>query len=127
MKFPTANEIGEVRGDLRSARECYMASIGVARGAETQQGKWKENSPKGETFGHKKDSEWEREEKPPPAISFLLEGSGDLKMTKPVDKLDEVPLKEDYPDCCIKISTEFKDPLRGQILALLWQYADVIA
>ena len=60
MKFSTANGVGEMRGDLRSARECYMASIDVARGTETPQGKRKENSLKGETSGLKKDSEGEK-------------------------------------------------------------------
>ena len=32
LKFPTATGVGEVRGDLRSARECYMASINTVRG-----------------------------------------------------------------------------------------------
>ncbi|XP_052172249.1 uncharacterized protein LOC127788175 [Diospyros lotus] len=76
MKFSTINGVGEVRGDLRSAWECYRASISVTRGAETPQGKRKKNSPKGETSGYKKDLEGKRDERPPPAISFLLEGSG---------------------------------------------------
>ncbi|XP_052181892.1 uncharacterized protein LOC127794686 [Diospyros lotus] len=32
LKFPTAAGVGEVRGDLRSARECYMASISTTKG-----------------------------------------------------------------------------------------------
>ena len=32
FKFPTATGVGEVRGDLRSSKECYMASINIARG-----------------------------------------------------------------------------------------------
>ena len=35
MKFPTANGVGEVRGDLRSTGEYYMASIGMTRSVET--------------------------------------------------------------------------------------------
>jgi len=31
VKFPMANGVGEVRGDLRTAKECYMASIGAVR------------------------------------------------------------------------------------------------
>ena len=33
MKFPMDNEVGEVQGDLRSAREFYMVSIRVVRDA----------------------------------------------------------------------------------------------
>ena len=49
----------------------------------------------------------------PPAVSFLLNGSKDPKMTEPIDRVDEVPLKEDHPDWCIKISVELKDPHKG--------------
>ena len=37
MKFPIAN-VCEVREDLRSARECYMNSIGVAKSTEAPWG-----------------------------------------------------------------------------------------
>lgn len=125
MKFLTTNRVGDVRGDLRSARECYMASIGVARTVQTPRGQIKEKAPLGEAFSHGNDSEEEREERPPLAISFLLEESGDPKMAKLVDKLEEIPLREDCPDRCIKISVKLKDPRRGQILALIRQYVDV--
>ena len=39
LKFPTAMGVGEVRGDLRSARECYMASINTARGIMEERSK----------------------------------------------------------------------------------------
>ena len=74
-----------------------------------------------------KDSGEKRKDGPPPAVSFLLEGLGDPKTVEPMDKLEEVPLREDYPDRCIKISADLKDPLRSQILALLRQYADIFA
>lgn len=44
-----------------------------------------------------------------------------------MDKLEEVPLREDCPYRCVKISAELKDPLRGQILALIWKYADIFS
>ncbi|XP_052185191.1 uncharacterized protein LOC127796828 [Diospyros lotus] len=37
LKFPTAVGVGEVRGDLRSARKCSMASINTARGIMQEQ------------------------------------------------------------------------------------------
>jgi len=52
----------------------------------------------GKPLSHKKDLDGEKEEEPPPAVSFLLEGLRDPKVAKPVDKLDEVPLKKDHPD-----------------------------
>ena len=55
-------------------------------------------SVQGKPLSHKKDLDGEKEEEPPPAVSFLLEGLRDPKVAKPVDKLDEVPLKEDHPD-----------------------------
>ena len=60
VKFPTANGVGEVRGDLCSARECYMASIGVARGVETLRRKIEENPGQEETSNHKKDLDGEK-------------------------------------------------------------------
>jgi len=102
-----------------------MASIGLARGAETPRGKTKENSPQRVTSNHKKNLEGERAGGPLPAISFLLKGLGDLKTVETVDKLDKVPLREDHPDWCIKISAELKDPLRGQVIALLRQYTNI--
>ena len=44
-----------------------------------------------------------------------------------MDKLNEVPLREDHLNQRIKISAELKKTLRGQILALLQQYVDVFA
>lgn len=38
MKFPIAIGIGEVRGDSCSARECFMAFIGVARSTGASRG-----------------------------------------------------------------------------------------
>ena len=43
VKFPMTNGVGEVQGDLYLARECYTASIGVARGVETPRRKIEEN------------------------------------------------------------------------------------
>lgn len=50
LKFPTTAGVGEVRGDLRSARECYMASISTAKGvvqerSEPQEGSRRRQSP----------------------------------------------------------------------------------
>ena len=39
LKFPTTTGVGEVRGDIRSARECYMASINIARGIVQERSK----------------------------------------------------------------------------------------
>ena len=87
VKFPTASGVGEVRGDLRLAQECYMASIGMVRSAEALREQIKENPLRGETSSHGKNSRGEREERPPPAVIFLLEGSSDLKTAEPVDNL----------------------------------------
>ncbi|XP_052177663.1 uncharacterized protein LOC127791727 [Diospyros lotus] len=76
MKFPTDRGTGGVRGDLRLARECYMASIGITKGKEA---------------GSQKDAD------PPKEVSFLLEGLEDPKTAEPVDELEEVPLEKDCP------------------------------
>ena len=87
----------------------------------------REDQPLRETLGRGKGSREKMKEGPPLAVSFLLEGSRDPKTAEPVDKLEEVPVRKDCPDCCIKISTELKDPLKSQILVLLRQYIDVFA
>ena len=62
---------------------------------------------------------------PLPAVSFLLEGPEDLKVAEPVDRLEEVSLSKDRLDQCIKINTELKDSVRGQVIALFRQYTDI--
>ena len=107
-------------------KESYMASIGVARGVKTPRRKIEKNPMQEETSCHKKDLDGGKLEGLPLAVSFLLERPEDPKMAKPVDNLDEVPLKEDHPNQCIKISVELKNPISSQI-ALLRHYADVFA
>ena len=113
VKFPTGNGLGEVWGYLRLARECYLASISMAQGIETPWRKIEKNPAQGETYGRKEGREGEKPRRPLLAVSFLFEGSRDPKMEESVDKLDEVPLREDHLGQCIKISAELKDPLRG--------------
>ena len=74
VKFPTANGVGAVRGDLRAARECYMASISTVKGTEARQEKKDESLSRGETSNQQKEEEKDRARGPPPAISFLLKG-----------------------------------------------------
>ncbi|XP_052193775.1 uncharacterized protein LOC127802122 [Diospyros lotus] len=121
MKFPTINGIGEVRGDLCSARECYIASIGMAKDAREKEIVLREKE------APRRDSRGKKKEYPPKEVSFLLKGLEDSKTTEPVDRLEEIPLKEDCSDRCIRMSAELKDPLRGWILALLRQYVDIFA
>jgi len=98
VKFPTANGVGKVRGDLRVARECYMESIGAVRGTEALQEKNGEILSRGETSSQQKEEEKDQARAPPPAVNFLLEGPEDLKIAKLVDRLEEVLLREDRPD-----------------------------
>jgi len=97
----------------------------MAWGMETLWRKIEENPAQGETFGHKNDLNGEKAGGLLLVVSFLLEGMEDPKMAELVDKLDEVPLKEDHPGRCIKIRAELKDPIRGQILALIRRYTDI--
>ena len=75
VNFPTANGVGEMQGDLCLARECYMASIGMAWGVKTPQRKIEENPVHEETFDHKKDVDGEKEREFPLVISFLFGGA----------------------------------------------------
>ncbi|XP_052205163.1 uncharacterized protein LOC127809988 [Diospyros lotus] len=106
VKFPTDRGTGELQGDLRLARECYMASIGIAKDREA---------------GSQRDVPGPQAN-PPKEVSFLLEGPEDPKTAEPVDKLEE-----DCPNRCVRVSMELKDPLRGRIVSLLRQYADIFA
>ncbi|XP_052172145.1 uncharacterized protein LOC127788065 [Diospyros lotus] len=107
VKFPTNRGTSEVRGDLRLARECYMASIGIAKDREARLQR--------DVSG------------PPKEVSFLLERPEDPKTAEPMDKLEEVPLEEDCRNRCVRVSMELKDPPRSRIITLLRQYADIFA
>ncbi|XP_052198328.1 uncharacterized protein LOC127805619 [Diospyros lotus] len=122
LKFPTAAGVGEVRGDLRSARECYMASISTAKGVVQEQLEPQEDSRRrrSPTVGEVGIS-------PPATVSFLLEGPEDPKTAEPVDELVEVPLDPDRVDRCVRVSAQLKDPIRTRIVSLLRQYADIFA
>ncbi|XP_052188877.1 uncharacterized protein LOC127799162 [Diospyros lotus] len=122
LKFPTAARVGEVRGDLRSARECYMASISTVKGVVQEQLEPQEDSRRrrSPTVGEVGIS-------PPATISFLLEGPEDPKTAEPVDELVEVPLDPNRVDRCVRVSAQLKDPIRTRIVSLLRQYADIFA
>jgi len=114
--------VGEVRGDLRSSWECYMASINTARGIVQ-----KRIEPQGDAGGEQGLNVGEVGISPPATVSLLLEGPEDPKTAEPVDELVEVPLDPDRLDRCVRVSAQLKDPLRSHIVSLLRQYADIFA
>ncbi|XP_052185282.1 uncharacterized protein LOC127796919 [Diospyros lotus] len=101
MKFPTLSGVGQVRGDQKKARSCYVSSTKGKRAEETL------------SIAEK-------------AIHKSLEEETARK-PQPVEELEAVRLSDIDPEKLVYVSTKLPKPVKEEIMGCLRENLDVFA
>ncbi|XP_031120929.1 uncharacterized protein LOC116024169 [Ipomoea triloba] len=97
MKFQTPEGVGTVRGDPQSARRCYVRAV------------------------QKQDTSTSR------VNTINKKGDARVERPEPSEEVELVPLSDSRPERTVKIGSALSPDLRTAIIAVLQEYADILA
>ncbi|VFQ62080.1 unnamed protein product [Cuscuta campestris] len=95
MKFYTPGGIGQVRGDQKKARHCYLEAV------------------------KKMTKAFER--------VTLVSQEKERSKLEPGDETEQIVLREAFPERMVRIGRDLPGGLRGEIISILREYADIFA
>ncbi|XP_019178344.1 PREDICTED: uncharacterized protein LOC109173560 [Ipomoea nil] len=98
MKFRTPAGVGVLRGDIRSARKCYVKAVQRNEGGSSR------------VNAIIKGSKAAIREQPEPA-----------------EEVEDIRLSDDYPERTVRIGATLPPDLRSSIVEVLREYADIFA
>ncbi|GFZ02291.1 hypothetical protein Acr_15g0008990 [Actinidia rufa] len=115
LKFPTSTGIGELKGDQRMARQCFISAMKIENLLDSDRPI--AITDRGDHMEVLKDE----------VEQLTLADPRETENTKPLEEVAPISIHPDYPDRHIMIETELTNELRSALINFLKKNSDVFA